>query len=125
MISNTFRRATRAISTRLRRRRWTGAATGMKPKEISRAPKSGLGGRPLLGQFLAEGGFAVCDIGLVAGRIDKGIGPARLQPRILGRHAVIIAMRPQENIHRQGFQNAEGLFKILGDLRVALVPTST
>ena len=51
----------------------------------------------------------------------KGLARARLQLRVFGGQAVIVAMRAQEDIGGQRLQHPEGLFIILRDVRILLV----
>src|SRR5207247_5819126 len=68
-----------------------------------------------------EGGFAFFDGRFVAGRIDERVGPARFHLFVLRFQAEIVAVGAQEIVHRQAFENLEGLHIIVRDLRIIFV----
>src|SRR5579875_81255 len=72
-------------------------------------------------QFLAERLLAIVDISAVTGGIDEGVGRALPQLRVFGGHAVIIAVRAQEDVAGQGAKHFETVFVIGGDPRIVLV----
>src|SRR5437762_151359 len=65
--------------------------------------------------------FAFFDVRFVAGRIDERVGPARFHLFVLRFQAEIVAVGAQEKVHRQAFENLEGLHIIVRDLRIIFV----
>jgi len=51
-------------------------------------------------------------------RIDERVGAIVANAPEFGLQVVVVTMRPQEDLTRQGFQNPEGELIVLGDVRI-------
>ena len=94
-------------------------ATGMRGGGLG----AGLlwGGEFLFCQFGVEGLLPFGDVVFVAGGIDEGIGAARFHSRVFVEKSEVGAVGAQENVARQGFEDAPHAFVVAGDLRIGFV----